>query len=152
MQAYARQGKRRHVLPSPAPSRNTDTNTTQLEKVKIHSKNRRPCFELAACPRIGHRAVHSFRALDRENVLRYLFASFLRVGRLTRAPRKQIPLADSERLRIPDEAFDMLSSFRDGQMSLEFGEPGPPSGDSPTTSMQVPVDLSLLLTGMFVLL
>lgn len=69
------------------------------------------------------------------------------LGRLTRAPRKQIPLADSERLRVPDEAFNMVSSFRDGQVLVDFGQPGPPSGESPTTSMQVPVDLHRLLTG-----
>lgn len=41
----------------------------------------------------------------------------------------------------------MASSFRDGRVLVDFGQPGPPSGNPPTTSMQVPVDLGLLLTG-----
>ena len=62
-------------------------------------------------------------------------------------PRKQIPLADSESLDIIDEAFNMVSSFRDGQMSVEFGKPGAPSGASPTTFLQIAAQLRILLTG-----
>lgn len=69
---------------------------------------------------------------------------------MARTPRKQIPLADSKRLSVVDEAFNMASSFRDGEMVVEFGDPGPPSGDTPTILLQVPCKLRDLLTGMCV--
>eukprot|EP00903_Cladosiphon_okamuranus_P016613 g15325.t1 len=111
-----------------------------------HSRATRADFPvLVVSNSTGHRIISEARDLGREVVV--VAHAGTRPSRLTRTPGKQIPLADSERLRVPDDAFNLVSSFRDGQMLVNFGEPGPRSGDSPTTSMQVPVELDHLLTG-----
>ncbi len=68
-------------------------------------------------------------------------------SRWTATPRKQIPLDESESLDVAEEAFNLKSSFRDGQVLLDFGTPGPPSGKSPTLYLQVSYELPLVLAG-----
>eukprot|EP00752_Nemacystus_decipiens_P012628 g11184.t1 len=91
----------------------------------------------------GHRIMSEAQDLGREVLI--VAHAGTRPSRSTRSPRKQIPLADSEGLRIPEEAFNMASSFRDGQVLVDFGEPGPPSGASPNTFKEVSLELRSLL-------
>lgn len=62
-------------------------------------------------------------------------------------PRNQVNLAEAEALHPANNAFDLASTFRDGEVGIAFGTPGLPGGEERTIMLGLTYELSALLTG-----
>ncbi|CAM9860559.1 unnamed protein product [Pylaiella littoralis] len=126
-------------LPSAAQQALLTTSSSQT----THSKVNIPVLTIGNGT--GQRIISEVRDRGREVVI--LSHEGPPPSKLAPAPRKQIPLDESESLDLSDDAFNLKSAFRDGKISIDFGEPGLSRGKTPTTYLQVPCELSTLLTG-----
>ncbi|CBJ31620.1 Heat shock protein 40 like protein [Ectocarpus siliculosus] len=94
----------------------------------------------------GYRMISEVRERGRE-VLTFAHSG-PHPSRPATKPRKQIPVDEAESLRVREHPFNLRSLFRDGEIGIEFGSPGLPKGQTPTTHLAVSCELSTLLTGL----